>query len=220
MAVEKYYSPLTSPLPVTPPNNLPPPHQIVAFNAKEEEREVRGERKQKVRFGYGGGEGNIGRLSKKEDVIKKAALGVRVLELAFCLVSFSVMATDKTQGWSGDSFGRYKEYRFCLTVNIIGFVYAGFQAFDLAYHLATGKHAINHHLRYQFDFIMDQIIAYLLMSASSAAATRVVDWELNWGKDDFTKKASASVSMAFLAFLGFAMSSLISGYNLCTCDIS
>ncbi|KAF2314688.1 hypothetical protein GH714_030028 [Hevea brasiliensis] len=59
-----------------------------------------------------------------------------------------------------------------------------------------------------------QILAYLLISAASSAATRVDDWQSNWGKDEFTEMASASVAMAFLAFIAFAVSSLISGYNL------
>lgn len=167
-----------------------------------------------------GGVEDIVRTSTKEDLIEKINLGVRVYEIVFCLISFSVMAADRTQGWSGDSFDRYKEYRFVLSVNILGFLYAAFQAYDVGNHLVTGKHVITHHLRYQFDFIMDQILAYLLISASSAAASRVDDWQANWGKDEFTAKASASVSMAFLAFLGFAMSSLISGYNLCNRDLT
>ncbi|GKC92905.1 CASP-like protein 4A3, partial [Tanacetum coccineum] len=83
---------------------------------------------------------------------------------------------------------------YLVAVNAIAFTYAAFQAIDLTYHL---------------------ILAYLLISSSSSAATRIEDWVLNWGKDDFTKKASASIAMSFLAFLGFAFSSLISGYNLC-----
>ncbi|GAA0186267.1 hypothetical protein LIER_33555 [Lithospermum erythrorhizon] len=130
------------------------------------------------------------------------------------------MAADKTQGWAGDSFDRYKEYRYCLAMNVIGFVYAGFQAFDLSCNLASGKHIISHHLRYHFEFLMDQILAYLLMSASSSAATRVDDWVTNWGKDTFTDMATASVGMSFLAFFAFAISSLISGYNLCNQDTS
>lgn len=63
-----------------------------------------------------------------------------------------------------------------------------------------------------------QILAYLLMSASSSAATRVDDWISNWGADEFTMMASASIAMSFLAFLAFALSSLISGYNLCDRD--
>ncbi|KAL2515766.1 CASP-like protein 4A3 [Forsythia ovata] len=161
---------------------------------------------------------SILKRSKAELKVKKVALVFRVFEVIACLTSFSVMAADKTQGWSGDSFDRYKEYRYCLFVNIIGFVYSGFQAFDLAYHLVTGMHVVSDYLRYHFNFSMDQILSYLLMSASSSAATRVDDWILNWGQDQFTLMASASVGMSFVAFLAFAISSLISGYNICNRD--
>lgn len=125
----------------------------------------------------------------------------------------------------------------------MGFVYSGFQAYDLAYHLGTEKHLIAHHLRYHFDFSMDQasfcfslvkialiarvflmyivlsqILAYLLMSASSSAATRVTDWISNWGKDEFTTMATASIAMSFMAFIAFAITSVISGYNFCNRD--
>ncbi|KAL3642450.1 hypothetical protein CASFOL_013265 [Castilleja foliolosa] len=174
--------------------------------------------------GYGGGaedevrgEMVAGVLRRPERSVSanKAALGLRVVEVIVCLISFSVMAADKTQGWSGDSFERYLEYRYCLAVNVIGFVYSGFQAYDVAYYLGTEKHVISHHLRYHFDFSMDQILAYLLMSASSSAATRVTDWISNWGKDEFTLKATASIAMSFLAFVAFALSSLISGCYFC-----
>ncbi|KAG8388601.1 hypothetical protein BUALT_Bualt02G0142500 [Buddleja alternifolia] len=161
---------------------------------------------------------SILRRSERNVVANRAVLGFRVFEMVACLISFSVMAADKTQGWSGDSFDRYKEYRYCLAVNVIGFVYSGFQACDLSYNLGTGKHIISHHLRYHFDFSMDQIVAYILMSASSSAATRVDDWISNWGGDKFTLMASASIAMSFLAFIAFALSSLISGYNLCDGD--
>ncbi|XP_059303808.1 CASP-like protein 4A3 [Lycium ferocissimum] len=153
--------------------------------------------------------------TKRELMLTKAGLGFRVCEFALCLISFSVMAADKTQGWSGDSFDRYTEYRYCVAVNIIGFVYSGFQAFDLIYNLASRKHFLSHHTRYHFDFLMDQILAYLIMSASSSAATRAYDWISNWGKDEFTEMASASIGVSFLAFIAFAFSSHISGYNLC-----
>ncbi|WCJ36063.1 CASP-like protein 4A3 [Euphorbia peplus] len=152
--------------------------------------------------------------SRRERTMKVADLGFRVSEVILCLVSFSVMAADKTQGWSGDSFDRYKEYRYCLSVNVIGFVYSAFQACGVSYHLATGKHIIRHHLRCHFDFLIDQAIAYLLISAASSAATRVDDWQSNWGKDEFTEMATASVAMAFLAFVAFAVSSIISAYHL------
>ncbi|KAF1892820.1 hypothetical protein Lal_00035464 [Lupinus albus] len=68
--------------------------------------------------------------------------------------------------------------------------------------------------RVSFD-VTDKVLTYILISASSCAATRVDDWQSNWGKDEFTVMASASVGMAFVAFAAFAISSLISGYILC-----
>lgn len=51
------------------------------------------------------------RRTEREAVAKKAAFGFRIFELLFCLVSLSVMATDKNKGWAIDSFHRYKEFR-------------------------------------------------------------------------------------------------------------
>eukprot|EP00261_Vitis_vinifera_P028826 XP_010663187.1 PREDICTED: CASP-like protein 4A3 isoform X2 [Vitis vinifera] len=99
---------------------------------------------------------SIVRRSRREDMVKRAELGFRVCEVVFCLISFSVMAADKTQGWSGDSFDRYKEYRYCLSMTVIAFVYSGFQACDLAYHLVTQKHMFSNHSRYHLNFFMDQ----------------------------------------------------------------
>lgn len=61
--------------------------------------------------------------SKKEFVVTKAALGFRISEVILCLISFSVMAADKTQGWSGDSFDRYREYRFSVLFCSASFYY-------------------------------------------------------------------------------------------------
>lgn len=242
VAVDKYTqcSPLPSPLPdaqkpreganhkppTLPPPPPPPRWGAVNWASKEESAHA-------AAAGNGGRRGRreegrstaetaetaetaIVRRAKGKAMVKRAGLGFRISEMILCLISFSVMAADKTQGWSGDSFDRYKEYRFCLSVNVIGFAYSGFQ---LASHLISGKH-LRHHLRCHFDFFMDQILAYLLIAASSAAATRVVDWETNWGKDQFTEMASASISMAFLAFVSFALSSLVSGYDMCTRDLA
>ncbi|KAK2994073.1 hypothetical protein RJ640_024337 [Escallonia rubra] len=54
---------------------------------------------------------SILRRRKRETMVKKAALGFRVFGCLFCLISLSVMAADKNQGWALDSFNRYKEFR-------------------------------------------------------------------------------------------------------------
>ncbi|KAL2528870.1 Uncharacterized protein Fot_21471 [Forsythia ovata] len=134
---------------------------------------------------------SILRTTKREKMVKKAALGFRVFGFLFCLVSFSVMAADRNQGWALDSFESYKEFRYCMSVNVIGFVYSGAQAIDLSHNLATGKYIVQYQpeLRHYFDFAVDQIISYLLISASSSAATRIDDWQSNWGNDEFPNMA-------------------------------
>ncbi|XP_063936340.1 CASP-like protein 4A1 isoform X2 [Daucus carota subsp. sativus] len=121
-----------------------------------------------------------------DQVLKKVNFWFRVFGFLFCLISFSIMAADRDKGWTLDSFHRYIEFRYCLTVNVIGFIYSALQGFDLAYQLF------------------------------SSDATRVEDWRSNWGKDKFPNMANASVAVSFMAFVSLASSSLISGYTICT----
>ncbi|MCD9558773.1 hypothetical protein HAX54_016390 [Datura stramonium] len=214
---------------VAPPEKPPIPEAVVKRSIKEEPLALVkadlfvGDGAASVKEGGDGGNRrrrgrpqlSILRKLKRDEMVNKAALGFRIFGFLFCLVSFSVMAADRNQGWALDSFQRYKEFRYCMSVNVIGFVYSGAQAFDLAYQSATGKNVVQHHLRYMFDFSLDQVVTYLLISASSSAATRIDDWQSNWGKDKFPDMASASVAMSFLAFAALAFSSLVSGYVLC-----
>ena len=54
---------------------------------------------------------SILRRTKRDKMVRKALLGFRISGFVFCLVSFSVLAADKDQGWALDSFDRYKEFR-------------------------------------------------------------------------------------------------------------
>ncbi|CAA6665572.1 unnamed protein product [Spirodela intermedia] len=124
------------------------------------------------------------------------------------------MAANRTKGWAGDSFDRYMEYRFCITVNILAFVYSGFQAYAQVHRLISDKDIIPLPIRLYFDFAMDQVLAYLLIAAATAAATRNTDWVTNWGSDPFTVMANGSISVSFLAFAALAISALISAFIL------
>ncbi|KAH0850399.1 hypothetical protein HID58_049979 [Brassica napus] len=165
--------------------------------------------------------------ARRDGSVAMAALGFRVSEVVLCVVSFSIMAADKTKGWSGDSYDHYKEYRvdhadntnFCrysLFVNVIAFVYSAFEVCDAACYIAKENYMLNCGFHNIFVFFMDQFLAYLLMSASSCAATRVDDWISNWGKDEFTQMATTSIAVSFVAFGAFAVSALISSYRLFT----
>ncbi|PKA61713.1 CASP-like protein [Apostasia shenzhenica] len=165
------------------------------------------------------GDGLGKRMRVDSGVVRRAALtraevGLRVSEAVLCLVSFSVMAADKTSGWAGDSFDRYPEFRFCLSINVIAFAYSGFQVYAHVHRRINGRRIISRPLNYYFDFGADQILAYLLMSASSSAATRNDVWTSMFGRDDFTDMMNGSVAISFLAFLAFGVSSIISAHKL------
>ena len=64
----------------------------------------------------------VRRTTKRDIMVEKAALGFRFSEIVLCLISFSVMAADKTQGWSGDSFDRYTEYRSLSLSSVMVFL--------------------------------------------------------------------------------------------------
>ncbi|XWS40749.1 hypothetical protein CRYUN_Cryun17cG0022200 [Craigia yunnanensis] len=206
------------------PNSKPPAVTVsrAEFTSRDQSTATTVEvEEQSQKLGSGSGKRlrpdlSILRRTKRDKMVKKALLGFRISGFVFCLVSFSVLAADRDQGWALDSFYRYKEFRFCMAVNVIGFVYSGIQAYDLAYQLTSGKQRPRSRLRCYLDFVLDQILAYLLLSASSSAAVRVDDWQSNWGKDKFPEMARASMALSLVAFIALALSSLISGYTLCT----
>ncbi|KAL4566593.1 hypothetical protein LXL04_030712 [Taraxacum kok-saghyz] len=199
VSVDKYQTPFRSPLSnseksshtitISPLAKAQPPPAAASYNRSA---------KADALTGVDGGTNKtrapvtpIARKSRREVTSERAALVCRVCEVILTLIAFSVMASDETQGWSGDSFDRYKEYRYLVALNAIAFTYAAFQFIDLTYQLIYQKHLLTY----------------------SLPATRIDDWASNWGKDEFTKKASVSVVMSFLSFGCFAISSLISGYN-------
>ncbi|CAO2198222.1 unnamed protein product [Urochloa humidicola] len=146
--------------------------------------------------------------------LRKAELGFRVSAAVFCLVALSVMAADTTTGWSGDSFRRYNEYRYVLAASVVAFTYSGFQLVSEVHYIVTRRHIIEASWRSYFNLAMDQMLAYLLLSASSAALSRNGVWMSRFGGDQFTKLIDASASMAFLAFISLGLSSIISAYSV------
>ncbi|KAK3161479.1 hypothetical protein QOZ80_1BG0077630 [Eleusine coracana subsp. coracana] len=144
--------------------------------------------------------------------LRRAELGFRVSAAVLCLISLSVMAADTTPGWSGDSFRRYNEYRYVLAVSVMAFTYSAFQLVAEVHYLVTRRRIIRAPFRSYFNLAMDQILAYLLLSASSAALSRNDVWISRFGGDQFTKLVNASASMAFLAFIALGLSSVLSSY--------
>ncbi|KAG8635032.1 CASP-like protein 4A1 isoform X2 [Manihot esculenta] len=120
---------------------------------------------------------NFSISGKKREVTKrKTLLGFRFFGLVFCLASFSIMAADKNQGWALDSFHRYKEFRYCMSVNVMGFAYSGLQVYDLANSLAAGKLVSQNQLRYYLDFSLDQAFVYILKWGKGILFQRMKLW--------------------------------------------
>ncbi|KAJ4749460.1 CASP-like protein [Rhynchospora pubera] len=150
----------------------------------------------------------------KRDELRRLELGLRVSALVLCVISFSLVAADTVPGWAGDSFIRYQEYRYLLSVNVICFMYSAFQFTAEVHQTFTKRHFISRPIGYCFNLAMDQIFAYMLVSASSAATSQNYIWMSRFGGDKFTKIINASVSMSFLAFSCLAFSSVISAHHL------
>ncbi|VAH62276.1 unnamed protein product [Triticum turgidum subsp. durum] len=175
--------------------------------------------------GGGGGGGKVGVGSKRWLLrgvpdrvrlteLKRAELGFRVSAAVFCLISVSVMSSGTTPGWAGDSFRRYNEYRYTLAASVMAFTYSGFQLVAEVHYLVTGRRIIGGPWGNYFNLAMDQVLAYLLLSASSAALSRNDVWVSRFGVDQFAKLINASGSMAFLAFIALGLSSIISAHRV------
>lgn len=106
-------SPIRSPLRHAD-STVPPPVVTVA----KANRMSRGDASAVARLdGVGGvraGERGLGTASPivKRQRMTRADAVLRVAAVLLCMISFSVMASDKTEGWAGDSFDRYKEFRY------------------------------------------------------------------------------------------------------------
>ncbi|XP_057731823.1 CASP-like protein N24 [Arachis stenosperma] len=179
----------------------------------------------KVEEGIVDGGRNSGYLmSKKEAKLSMVLLGLRIATFVFCLVSFSVLATDTNKGPFSYSFYTYKELNCCLAANVIGCAYTLVQICELVKYLITKKHTGNTKLIRSITFAIDQVLTYLLLAAATSAAGVIS--AINTSRElqylfsvvipsEFVDMATASVVLSFLAFKSFAMATLLSGYILC-----
>ncbi|KAL5226461.1 hypothetical protein ABZP36_014726 [Zizania latifolia] len=142
------------------------------------------------------------------------SVGLRVATAVLSLVAFAVMASARTSGWDGDHYARYEQYRYAVGVNVVVCIYSIAQAFGEIRRLVSPSFIFRSTSSYYVSLFLDQVLAYLLMSASSAAASRNDLWVSRFGSDPFNKRISSSVWLSFIAFIGLAGNSLISTANL------
>ncbi|KAI3441432.1 CASP-like protein, partial [Psidium guajava] len=159
------------------------------------------------------GVSSILRRWKREDTMKKGGLATRGLALLFSLLAF-VITTSNEHG-SGRDFHEYEEYRYLLVITILSSLYSGIQAGRHLHQIFTGHRYLQQRTSALIDFCGDQVTAYLLISAASAAIPQT-DSMRDDADDTFTDSSAAAIAMAFLAFCSSALSAVISGYRLST----
>ncbi|XP_078179041.1 CASP-like protein 4B4 [Carex rostrata] len=149
---------------------------------------------------------------RREDMLDKATLLLRAATWLFSVISFMVMASNKHGDWM--EFGNYEEYRYIVAIGVLAFLYSMAQVVRHVHCLSGGHDLIPVRYGGIVDFAGDQVTAYLLMSSLSAAIP--ITNRMREGVDNmFTDSSSASISLAFFAFVALALSSLISGFKLC-----
>ncbi|KAG6432486.1 hypothetical protein SASPL_104063 [Salvia splendens] len=159
----------------------------------------------------GGGFSNIVQRWRREGVVERGCVAFRAFGLLFSLLAFIIMATN--QHGDGREFYKYEEYRYVLAIAILSALYTGFQTGRHIHEIHTNKETISRKNASIFDFIGDQIVAYLLLSAASAAVP-LTNSMRRGGDNIFTDSSAASISMEFFAFFSLGLSALISGYKL------
>lgn len=156
------------------------------------------------------------------DVAAVAAVGERrelsvTLRLATAVLSlaaFSVIASARTSGWAGDYYAHHLQYRYAVAVNVIVCAYSIAQSFGEIRRLISPRFIFRSMSSYYCSLFLDQALAYLLMSASSAAASRNDLWVSRFGTDAFNRKITSALWLSFIAFLMLALNAIISTANL------
>uniref|UniRef100_A0A0A8XNI9 CASP-like protein n=1 Tax=Arundo donax TaxID=35708 RepID=A0A0A8XNI9_ARUDO len=160
--------------------------------------------------GGGGMVGSVLRRWRTQDLLDRSGSALRAGAWALSLLAFLVMACNEHGDWM--RFDRYEEYRYIVAIGLLAFVYTTLQLVRHGIRL-TGGQDLQAKTGLLVDFAGDQVTAYLLMSALSAAIP--ITNRMREGADNvFTASSAASISMAFFAFVCLALSALISGFKL------
>ncbi|XP_062210951.1 CASP-like protein 4B1 [Phragmites australis] len=148
---------------------------------------------------------------RREDMLDKSPLALHAAAAVFAFVALVLVASNQHGDWM--EFGRYQEYMYLLAIAALAFAYSLAQALRHAYRMRGGVDPISAPSARFLDFVGDQVVAYLLMSALSAAVpitNRMRSAVIN----NFTDATAAAISMAFFAFVALALSAVVSGYKL------
>ncbi|XP_031498862.1 CASP-like protein 4B1 [Nymphaea colorata] len=164
---------------------------------------------------------------KRADTIVMVSLVLTVLALIFSFLSMVIMASNNN--YVEARFTDFEELKYLISIATIACFYAFLQLALLVFQLASkSKPEHRRHIMY-LAFLGSQILAYLLISAASAALPNtkaLFDYynalPIKIGSEvlkEFLDKSAASISMAVFAFIFFAISAVLSAckaFKTCT----
>uniref|UniRef100_A0A0D9VT11 CASP-like protein n=1 Tax=Leersia perrieri TaxID=77586 RepID=A0A0D9VT11_9ORYZ len=148
---------------------------------------------------------------RREDMLDKSPLALHAAAAAFAFVALVLAASNQHGNWM--QFDRYQEYKYLLAIAALAFAYSLAQAVRHAFRMRRGVDPVPAASGRILDFVSDQVVAYLLMSALSAA-TPITNRMRSAVINSFTNTTAAAISMTFLAFVALALSAMVSGYKL------
>lgn len=160
--------------------------------------------------------------------MKIVEVALRFGGAVLALITFSVMAsTSERRDGAGSTFKMkftdYQAYNYLVAVNIISLLYSCGQLFLLGQSRVGGMFT-NTRDTMLFTYIADQVLAFLLFSASTAAATAAQlsrsglhnIWPpacSTWKLFHFCSQADAAVVMSFFSSFFVIVSAVFSGYQ-------
>jgi len=148
---------------------------------------------------------------RREDMLDKSPLALHAAAAAFAFVALVLVASNQHGDWM--QFDRYQEYKYLLAIAALAFLYSLAQAARHALRMRGGVDPVSAPSGRLLDFVGDQAVAYLLMSALSAAVP-ITNRMRSAVVNNFTDATAAAISMTFFAFVALALSAVVSGYKL------
>ncbi|XP_048140960.1 CASP-like protein 4A4 [Rhodamnia argentea] len=145
--------------------------------------------------------------------IQLSILFLRFLALLLSFVSALALTTPlKKIGQSPSSCGQLPELMYCFIVTVVAFVYSAFQLFKGVCDISYRGILISDRFSDYLSFILDQLVAYLLISSSSLGIQAI---QRTGRATPLCRASVISISMSFAVFLVTATCALLSGYKLC-----
>ncbi|KAK1409481.1 hypothetical protein QVD17_36007 [Tagetes erecta] len=124
-------------------------------------------------------------------------------------VVFMIATTSVSPHWY--NFGAF---RFVVAANGIVALYSLFEMVASAWEITRGSTILPEFYQVWFDFVHDQVFAYLLVSADSTGAEMVRQLRGVGSCKSFCVQSGIGVGLGFVGFLFLMISTLLSGFRV------